>query len=354
MKAKNLILTITLVLVCAGTGLAADTDSNDIRPHIGVMLDGAPLPDLLVKHLRLEPGQGIRIANIHRGSPADKAGFDRDDIIIGFEGGNVDDWQQFVDSVRKAGIGTEVSLEIIHLGSRNTITLKIEGIVGAFAPKYPSEPVIMQSWRPGRFFRLEPGDESWKEMFKDGIPGDVDIKRFFPEVRRYSRSENGKNYTVTIEGNPNDEDSTITVRAGDDEYKTTVNEIDKLPEKYREAAQDAIYDARKWRMKKFDRMPALPSFQEPWDWKDYFEKVHPRNYNPMPHIPLPHGNEMLDRLQEQMRDLRKRLEEQEQRYRERLEKLEKYYDRLSPKHDDKEATESDESTHPEDKDGQRV
>ena len=39
MKAKNIILTIALVLVWSGTGLAADADSSDERPYIGVMLD---------------------------------------------------------------------------------------------------------------------------------------------------------------------------------------------------------------------------------------------------------------------------------------------------------------------------
>ena len=152
MKAKNIILTIVLVLVCAGTGLPADTDSTEPRPYIGVMLDVVPLPDLLVKHLGLEPGQGIRIANIHRDSPADKAGLERDDIIIGFEGGLVDDRQQFVDNVRKAGIGTEISLEIIHLGKRNTVKLTLEGLKGDFDLKYPPEPEVVQSWRPGKIF----------------------------------------------------------------------------------------------------------------------------------------------------------------------------------------------------------
>ena len=139
MKVKSITLTITLVLFWAGTGLAADTDPNDARPYIGVMLDPAPLPDLLVKHLNLAPGQGIRIANIHCGSPADKAGLERDDIIIGFQGKDVDDQQKFVDDVRKAGIGTEVSLQIIHLGKRKTVMLKLEGMKGDFDLKYPPD-----------------------------------------------------------------------------------------------------------------------------------------------------------------------------------------------------------------------
>ena len=135
MKAKNIILTIALILISAGTGLAGDMDLNEERPYIGVMLDGSPLPDLLVKHLALEPGQGIRIANIHCGSPADKAGLERDDLIIGLEDGIVDDQQQFVDNVRKAGIGqrtTRVNAECLfeilrgskQVGRRSPIPVK--------------------------------------------------------------------------------------------------------------------------------------------------------------------------------------------------------------------------------------
>jgi len=221
MKAKNIILTIALVLVYADTGVSVDTDSSDERPYIGVMLDAASLPDLLVKHLGLEPDQGIRIANIHRGSPADKAGLERDDIIIGFEGKDVDDRQQFVDNVRKADIGAEVSLEIIHLGKRKAVKLKLEGLKGEFDFKYPPEPQVVQSWRPGKIFKLKPGDEDWMEVFRDNMSSDFDvnIKKFFKELYTYKHSSDGEEYTIIIEGNPNDVESTITVQADKGEFK---------------------------------------------------------------------------------------------------------------------------------------
>ena len=77
MKAKNIAAIVMLVLFLAGSGLLAQSDSADVRPYIGVLLDTTPLPDLLVKHLGLSPGQGIRIQNVHRGGPADKAGLER-------------------------------------------------------------------------------------------------------------------------------------------------------------------------------------------------------------------------------------------------------------------------------------
>lgn len=302
-----------MVLVCAGTGLAADTDSVDERPFIGVMLDAVPLPDLLVKHLGLEPGQGIRIANIHRGSPADKAGLERDDIIIGFEGNNVDDRQQFVDDVRKAGIGAEVSLEIIHLGKRRTVTLRLEGLKGDFDMKYPPEPQIEQSWRPGKIFKLKPGDENWMEVFKDNfhidnLPSDFDvnIKKFFKEIYTYKHSSDGEDYTITIEGSPNDVESTITVVAGENEYKTTLKEIDKLPEKYQEAAGQAIKDARKaTTSRKFYQHLETP----PFDWQSYADRFrHNFKYPDMPFRP---PDEMFDAIKRQMKELQQRLDKLE-------------------------------------------
>ena len=314
MKTKSIITTITLVLFYAGTGLAADTESNDERPYIGVMLDGAPLPDLLVKHLGLEPGQGIRIANISRNSPADKAGLERDDIIIGFEGKNVDDNEQFVDNVRKAGIGTEVSLQIIHLGKRQTVTLKLEGLKGDFDMKYPPEPQAVQSWRPGKIFKLRPGDEDWMEVFRDNMPPDFDvnIKKFFNEIYTYKHSSDGEDYTITIEGNPGDVESTITIQAGDNEYKATLKEIDKLPEKYQKPAEQAVKDARKAAgSRKFYHNLDPQSF----NFRPYLDKIRPDIDSPFG--PFGPGNEMFDRIQEQMKQLQQRLDKLEKQQRQK-------------------------------------
>ena len=344
MKTKNIIITIALALVWSCTGLAADTDSNDARPYIGVMLEAAPLPDLLVKHLGLEPGQGIRIANIHRDSPADKAGLERDDIIIGFESKDIDDHQQFVEDVRKAGIGAEISLEIIHLGKRKTVTLKLEGLKGDFDLKYPPEPQIVQSWRPGKIFKLKPGDEDWIEVFKDNMPSDFDvnIKKFFKELYTYKHSD-GEDYTVTIEGNPNDDDSTISVNIGDTEYKTTLKEIDKLPEKYQKPAEQAIKDARKAaKTRKFDEFFGPRYGQKQFDWKPYIDKMRPYINPPIERFGPP--DEMFDAIKKQMKELQQRLD-----------KLEKWQDKMfDSKKPDKPESQQKEDTLPRDKENEQI
>ena len=348
MKTKNIIMTIALILFYAGAGLAADTDSNEIRPYIGVMLDGVPLPDLLVKHLGLEPSQGIRIANIHRDSPADKAGLERDDIIIGLEGNNVDDRQQFVENVRTAGIGAEVSLEIIHLGKRKTVTLKLEGLKGDFDMKYPPEPQIEQSWRPGKIFKLKPGDDNWMEVFRDNLdlhidnlPSDFDvnIKKFFKEIYTYKHSSDGEDYTITIEGNPNDVESTITVVAGENEYKTTLKEIDELPEKYQEAAGQAIKDARKaTTSRKFYQHLETP----PFDWQSYADRF--RHNFKYPDMPFEPADEMFDAIKRQMKELQQRLD-----------KLEKWHkDTFDSEESDEPESRQQKDSHPSDKENEKV
>lgn len=334
MKTKNIAMISALVLFSAGTGLYADSDSADARPYIGVLLDSTSLPPLLIKHLGLSPDQGIRIMNVHRGSPADKAGLERDDIIIGFEGKDVVDYEAFVNGIRKAGVGTEVSLEIIHLGQRKPITLTLEDLKGEFDLKYPPEPEIVQSWRPGKIFRLRPGDENWMEILRDGIPTefDVNIKKFFNELYTFHHSD-GEDYTITIEGSPDEDDSAITVQAGDNEYKTTLGKIDKLPEKYREPAEQAVKNARKAaKTKKFDIRIRPDSWQMPDDWKSYFDKLKPyRNFR----IPtFEQGGPMFDRIQRQMKELQRRLDRLEkslepQRDAQEPEK-EKYQDRQKP------------------------
>jgi DNA-binding protein YbaB len=311
MKTKKIALILCVVLLCSSTLLYAKSDSDEGRARIGVLLDNRPLPDLLVKHLRLEPEQGVRISNVQQNSPADKAGLERDDIIIGFEDEKIKSLEQLVDAVQQAGVGADVSLEIIHLGERKTIELQLEAFRDEPGLKYPSEPEIFQSWRPGRMFWLKPGGREWMEM---ELP--FDEKSL--EVYEYHHSDDGESYSITIEGDPDNEDTLITVRIGNDEYKTTIGEIDKLPEKYREAAQDALENSQKHsgeRKKTLTRKFSLPSMVKPDEFLKYFEERD--RFHLPPDLPkFGPDNKMFDKIEEQMRKLQERIEELEKRLKE--------------------------------------
>ena len=342
MKTKNFALLSFVVLLSIATTLSAESKAAETRPYMGVWLDTSPLPDLLSKHLGLSLDQGIRITNVHRDSSADRAGLERDDIIIGFQGRKVmsSESQEFIDEVRKAGIGAEVTLEIIHLGQRKTIQLKLESFKSEREFKYPTEPEIFQSWRPGRMFRLKPGDKDWMEI---ELP--FDGKSL--EVYEYHYSDDEEGYSITIEGNPDDEDALITIRIGNDSYQTAVGEIDKLPDKYREVAQKALENSRKYSQQRiknktrkyYDMLKVdeiLKNLQEQFlrrqpghDADELLKDLKERTRSHLqPDLPkFSPDNKMFDKIEERMRKLQERIEELEKRFKETPERSSRKLDK---------------------------
>lgn len=301
-------LVLTTVFFVTGTALCEPGDKPKGRVHIGISLDGNGLPDLLVKHLRLSEGEGVRIENVVMDSPADKAGLERDDIVVEFEGKKVGDVDELIEAVLKCEAGQEVSLEIIHLGEHKTVKLKLEQAPEDFQWKYAVEPEIVQKWTPGRFFRLKPGDEDWIEMSFGAGPDAVfkDVDKYLKQVHTFHYSDAGEDYEITIKGNPRDEDSQVIVKVSKTEHKTTVKDIDKLPEKYRKAAEQALRKARQTPGKesRSDFMKMLPPAVE--DRVLRFD---------VPKGRVGPGDEIIERLERQLRELNKRMDELERRHR---------------------------------------
>jgi hypothetical protein len=313
---KSMVLLGGLALLLLGSASYAEGE----RPYIGLQLDPMPLPELLTKHLGLEAGQGIRISNITVDSPADKAGLERDDIVIAFQGKAVTGPDEFVAAVGKLDVGAKVSLEIIHLGQRKTLELELASLPAESKMKYPPEPEAVTSWRPGKVFRIGPGGRDWMEIPFDKLPNvNFDVKKFFQETYTYHHSTDGEDYTVTIEGSPKDEQSRVIVEAGDAEYSTTVGKLDALPEKYRGAAKEAIDNACKSvkkdiRIERRFRWPEPPS---PDVFQKYFEAI------PRPDMEQwsQQKDRILEKLQQEMSSLQQRVRELEQHNREILDKL---------------------------------
>ncbi|MBN1360339.1 MAG: PDZ domain-containing protein [Sedimentisphaerales bacterium] len=313
MKLKTNIVAICIALLALG-GWAY---GQDARPYIGVQLDPSPLPELLTKHLGLKPEQGVRIRNVSVGSPADELGLERDDIIIRFQDENVTNVDELVNAIQSEKVGATVSLEIIHLGQRQTLEVQLKAMAENPKWKYPAEPEIVTSWRPGRFFRIGPNSENWMEVPFERMP-DVnrEVRRFFQERYTTHHATDGEEYTITIEGSPTDEDTRIIVESGGAEYATTVGKLEALPEKYRAAAQEALESARQSSKQRLRLpAPALPEPPNPDVYRRYFENLT---------IPRPDFNQwterqnrMLERLQEQMERLQERMEQMERRYRQR-------------------------------------
>ena len=253
MKTKNTLLPFFVILLSSTMAFSAEI-IPERHTHLGVALDRNPLPELLTKHLQIETGQGLLIKNVYIDSPADKAGLDKDDIIIAFEGEDIFDYQELVDQIQQAGADTEVEIEAIHLGQRKTIKVKLAKLSRQDTPdesnwKYPFESEVYQMWRPGRIFRFNPGDEDWTQVpFKDVPEIKMDIKKFFKEKYFFQHTVDDEEFSVTIEGSPHDSDSTVTLETKQKKkrktYVTTIGEIDELPKKYQPTIKKDIEEAR--------------------------------------------------------------------------------------------------------------
>ena len=314
MKTRSVFVGFLVLLTFGSASFAEET-----RPYLGVSLDPTALPELLVKHLRLEPGQGIRITNIMLGSAADEAGLERDDIIVAFQGTAVMGVEPFVDAVRGASVGAEVSLEVIHLGRRKELQIELRPRGEANEWKYPPEPQVMTSWRPGKVFKMGPDGREWIEVPSNSMPEfDVDVESFFQEVYTFQHTMDGEAYTITIEGDPDDKNSRVVVRAGDREYTATVGQLDQLPEKYQGPAKEDIENARGTVTKDVvtTRRFRFPKPPRP-DVHEFFESI-PRpdmeRWSEQKDLALEKLEEQMERLQQQMRNL-------EQRNREMLDRL---------------------------------
>ncbi|MHC5074059.1 MAG: PDZ domain-containing protein, partial [Planctomycetota bacterium] len=218
---RKVVMILIVFFVASGLLYAEEHEEGpsyeEGRTYLGIMLDMEPLPEILTKHLDLESGQGVRIQNIAHGSPADQAGLEQDDIVIQFGDMEIRHGQELVEAVRNSEVGQEVVLLVIHLGERKTMLLKLGQLEGEVEWKYPTEPEFMQSWRPGRMFRRQPDAEEWEEF-------DVTMPRFETELgeglrEHYFFRHDEVSMTVTIEGNPHDEDSMVIIKPPDKEIE---------------------------------------------------------------------------------------------------------------------------------------
>ena len=213
-----------------------------------------------------------------------------------------------------AGGGVEVSLEIIHLGERKKVTLTLTSLVknSEFKGKFPLEPEVVQSWQPGRVFQLQPELDQWIQVGSDGKRLDdaddafrslitVDSRKFLKKVYVFQYSTDGEGYTITIEGDPNDEKAEITVDTGDSHFMRRLENIDKLPEEHREAAKQALKKARRMaeaRQHKKD----VDTFVLPEVPVNYFNQRQDTLRRRLERKLEPSGN-MFERIEKQMREM---------------------------------------------------
>ena len=123
-KISIAIVTILLAAVLGTTfSLALAATYSPDGPYIGVYAQ--PIDEDLQEAFNLSRDKGIVLVDVMEQSPADKAGLQREDIIISFNGKKVDGTTPLADLVAETKVGDKVAVVYDRAGEQNTAIIEI-------------------------------------------------------------------------------------------------------------------------------------------------------------------------------------------------------------------------------------
>jgi serine protease Do len=94
-----------------------------VRGWLGVVIQ--TVTDEIKEKLGLKTTEGALIGEVTEGSPADKGGLKRGDVIINFSGKKVQEMNNLPPMVAQTTIGEEVEIVVIRKGGEEKLTVKI-------------------------------------------------------------------------------------------------------------------------------------------------------------------------------------------------------------------------------------
>ncbi len=100
------------------------TEGKVIRPWLGVIIQ--PVTEELAQYFGLEKAEGALISNVQSGSPAEKAGLRRGDIILQYNDKTIKTTEELQEAVRETEIGQKVVLLVHRSGGTVYVSVTID------------------------------------------------------------------------------------------------------------------------------------------------------------------------------------------------------------------------------------
>ena len=94
------------------------------HPWLGVYLQ--QVTSEVVRYYRLKDQSGALVASVVKGSPAEKAGLQRGDIIVSFNGNDIANPNALIEQVSATGVGSQVEIKFIRAGDIQSTIATIE------------------------------------------------------------------------------------------------------------------------------------------------------------------------------------------------------------------------------------
>ena len=156
---------INTAIIAGGTGIGFAVPVNmakevmpQLKEHgkvtrgwIGVYIQ--EITDDLQESLDLKDGNGALVADVVDGSPADKAGVKRSDVIVAFDGKPIKKMEELPRAVAATPVGKKVELEVIRDGKKKTLEIEVgllkeEEEAGAAPPSGENFGMVLQKITP--------------------------------------------------------------------------------------------------------------------------------------------------------------------------------------------------------------
>ena len=108
-----------------------------VRGWLGVMIQKIT-PELKEK-LNLKGEKGALVADVTKGGPAEKAGLERGDVIVSFDGKDIKEMRDLPFVVASTPVGKTVNVEVVRKGERKNFDVKIGELKDEQAPAVAEE-----------------------------------------------------------------------------------------------------------------------------------------------------------------------------------------------------------------------
>jgi serine protease Do len=95
-----------------------------VRPWLGI--SGLDVSPALARRYDLPSESGVLVGDVSRGSPADRSGFRRGDVIVGSGDGEVRKMKDLLLALAKVSVGDGVKLTVLRDGRRYEVTARLE------------------------------------------------------------------------------------------------------------------------------------------------------------------------------------------------------------------------------------
>lgn len=119
--ATGLVIMLAILLAGAASNLVAGKDSERTKGYLGVSvnsLDEEQKEDLKITH-------GVEVHKVYKGQAADKAGIEKGDIVLFFNGEKIRRTSDLVDAVRDCAPGSKVTAKIMREGKKKDFSVTV-------------------------------------------------------------------------------------------------------------------------------------------------------------------------------------------------------------------------------------